>query len=78
MIVDDYWKMKFCGPLAPYVDGLREELSALAYAPSTVTSHLAVWSQLSGWLARQGPWISPKWALHYVLVSPFLVGLALP
>lgn len=54
MIVDDYWKMKFCGPLAPYVDGLREELSALAYAPSTVTSHLALWSQLSCWLARQG------------------------
>jgi hypothetical protein len=53
-IVDDYWRKKFCGPLAPYVDGLREELSALAYAPSTVTSHLALWAQLSCWLERQG------------------------
>ena len=51
--MDDYWETQFCGPLAPYVDGLREELSALAYAPSTVTSHLALWAQLGRWLARQ-------------------------
>jgi site-specific recombinase XerD len=50
----DYWKRQFCGPLAPYVDGLREELSALAYAPSTVASHLALWAQLSRWLEREG------------------------
>lgn len=52
--MDNYWRTRFCGPLGPYVDGLREELSTLAYAPSTVTSHLALWAQLSRWLERQG------------------------
>ncbi|MGI8624282.1 MAG: site-specific integrase [Solirubrobacteraceae bacterium] len=48
--MNNYWRARFCGPIAPYADGLREEFSALAYAPSTVTSHLALWAQLSRWL----------------------------
>lgn len=52
--MDNYWRTRFVGPLAPYVDGLRGELSTLAYAPSTVTSHLALWAQLSRWLERRG------------------------
>ncbi len=50
----NYRKAQFSGPIAPYVDGLRVEFSTLAYAPSTMTSHLALWAQLSRWLERQG------------------------
>lgn len=52
--MNNYWRARFSGPLAPYVDALRGEFSALAYAPSTVTSHLALWAQLDRWLERQG------------------------
>jgi integrase/recombinase XerD len=52
--MNNYWRTRFCGPMAPYVDGLRAEFSTLGYAPSTVTSHLALWAQLSRWLERQG------------------------
>jgi site-specific recombinase XerD len=52
-MMDTYWRARFGGPLAPYRDGLRAELSALAYAPSTVASHLALWAQLDCWLERQ-------------------------
>ncbi|MEP6651321.1 MAG: site-specific integrase, partial [Lapillicoccus sp.] len=67
--MDDYWKTKFCGPLAPYGDGLRGELSALAYAPSTVTSHLALWAQLSCWLERHR--LEPS-ALTAAVIEEFL------
>ena len=52
--MNNYWQGHFCGPIAPYVGDLRTEFSALAYAPSTVTSHLALWAQLSCWLESQG------------------------
>lgn len=52
--MNDYWSARFSGPIAPYVAGLRAEFSALAYAPSTVTAHLALWAQLSRWLERRG------------------------
>lgn len=52
--MNDYWLARFSGPLAPYVDGLRVEFSTLAYAPSTTTSHLALWAQVSCWLERRG------------------------
>lgn len=52
--MNKYWRARFSGPLAPYVDDLRAEFLALAYAPSTVTSHVALWAQLSGWLERRG------------------------
>ena len=52
--MNNYWRARFSGPIAPFADGLRGEFSALAYAPSTVTSHLALWAQLSRWLECQG------------------------
>jgi site-specific recombinase XerD len=51
--MNTYWSKKFSGPLAEYADGLRAELSSLDYSPSTVTSHLALWAQLSRWLEAQ-------------------------
>lgn len=51
--MNNYWRARFSGPIAPYVDGLRAELATLAYAPSTVTAHLALWAQLSCWLERE-------------------------
>src|SRR4051794_3598758 len=53
-MMNNYWRARFCGPLAPYSDGLRAELAALAYAPSTVTSHLGLWAQLDRWLVERG------------------------
>lgn len=58
MIMNNYWGARFRGPLAPFAEGLRGEFAALAYAPSTVTSHLALWAQLSAWLERQGLGVS--------------------
>lgn len=52
--MNNYWMARFSGPLAPYVDDLRAEFSAMAYAPSTVSSHMALWAQLSGWFERRG------------------------
>ena len=52
--MNDYLRDRFSGPLAPYVDGLSAEFLTLAYAPSTVRSHLALWAQLSQWLESQG------------------------
>lgn len=52
--MDNHRQARFGGPLVPYVDGLRAEFSALAYAPSTATSHLGLWAQLSCWLQRRG------------------------
>jgi len=52
--MDDYSRVPVCGPLAPYVDGLRAELVALGYGSSTVGAHLALWVQLSRWLQDQG------------------------
>lgn len=53
-MMNNYRRARFCGPLAPYSDGLRAELAALAYAPSTVTSHLGLWAQLDRWLVERG------------------------
>lgn len=50
----NYWKRQFAGPLAGYVEDLRAEFSTLGYAPSTLTSHLALWAQVSRWLEGQG------------------------
>ena len=51
--MNSYWTTRFGGPIAPYADGLRAEFSALAYAPSTATAHLALWAQVSRWLDAQ-------------------------
>lgn len=52
--MNNYWKRRFTGPLARYAEDLRAEFSTLAYAPSTLTSHLALWAQVSRWLASRG------------------------
>ena len=52
--MNDYWRARFSGPIASYLDGLEVAFSALAYAPATVSSHLALWAQLSRWLERHG------------------------
>jgi hypothetical protein len=52
--MNNYLRTRLTGPIAPYADGLRAEFTALAYAPSTVTSHVVLWAQFSRWLERQG------------------------
>lgn len=54
MIMDDFGRARFGGPIAPYVDGLEVEFSTLGFASSTARAHLALWAQLSGWLDRHG------------------------
>ena len=51
--MNNYWKRQFSGPLARYAEDLRAEFSSLGYAPSTLTSHLALWAQASRWLESQ-------------------------
>jgi len=69
-MMNDYWRARFSGPIAPYADGLRAELLALAYAPSTVTSHLGLWAQLDRWLVDRGLAVSE---LTAVRIEEFLV-----
>lgn len=52
--MSSYWNRQFSRPLAGYVDDLRAEFSTLGYAPSTTTSHLALWAQVSRWLEGYG------------------------
>jgi integrase/recombinase XerD len=52
--MNNYWRARLSGPLVPYVDGLRAEFSTLGYAPSTVSSHVGLWAQVSCWLERRG------------------------
>lgn len=52
--MSNYWKRQFAGPLAGHVEDLRVEFSKLGYAPSTATSHLALWAQVSRWLDGRG------------------------
>jgi integrase/recombinase XerD len=42
------------GPLAPFADGLRQDLAARGYALDTVTEHVHLLADLSGWLASAG------------------------
>jgi site-specific recombinase XerD len=51
--MSNYWKRQFSGPLAGHVEDLRAEFLTLGYAASTVTSHLALWAQVSRWLEGQ-------------------------
>lgn len=52
--MSSYWDRQFSRPLAGYVDDMRAEFSTLGYAPSTTTSHLALWAQVSRWLEGHG------------------------
>jgi integrase/recombinase XerD len=42
------------GPLAPFVGGLRQDLARQGYALDTVTEHVHLLADLSGWLAGRG------------------------
>ena len=42
------------GPLAPFADGLRQDLARQGYALDTVTEHVHLLADLSGWLAGRG------------------------
>jgi integrase/recombinase XerD len=42
------------GPLAPFADGLRRDLAGRGYALDTVTGHVHLLADLSGWLASGG------------------------
>lgn len=42
------------GPLAPFADGLRGELAGQGYASDTITDHVHLLADLSGWLGGQG------------------------
>ena len=42
------------GPLAPFADGLRRDLAGQGYALDTVTGHVHLLADLSGWLASGG------------------------
>jgi integrase/recombinase XerD len=42
------------GPLAPFADGLRQDLAGRGYALDTVTDHVHLLADLSGWLASRG------------------------
>src|SRR3954452_17186024 len=67
-MMNNYRRARFCGPLAPYAEGLRAELAALAYAPSTVTSHLGLWAQLDRWLVGWDSMISACGCARNVVV----------
>ena len=42
------------GPLAPFTDGMRAGLAAQGYAGDTITDHVHLLGDLSGWLADRG------------------------
>jgi len=42
------------GPLAPFADGLRQDLAGQGYALDTVTDHVHLLADLSEWLAGRG------------------------
>ena len=42
------------GPLAPYAEGFRDELSRRGYTPLTAAGHLRLVAHLSRWLAAEG------------------------
>lgn len=42
------------GPLAPFAGGLRQDLARQGYALDTVTGHVHLLADLSGWLAGRG------------------------
>ena len=54
---DHLWRARrvvVAGPLAPFADGLRQELAGRGYALDTVTDHVHLLADLSGWLADGG------------------------
>ena len=56
-MVDPYWA-RVCGPLEPYVDGLRGELERLGYTPLSAAGHVRLVAHLSRWMIQEGLSIS--------------------
>jgi integrase/recombinase XerD len=52
-MVDPCWA-RVCGPLEPYVDGLRGELERLGYTPLTAAGHVRLVAHLSRWMIQGG------------------------
>jgi integrase/recombinase XerD len=52
--VTDPLKVRARGPIAPYVDGFREELGGRGYAQSSVVNQLKLVAHLSRWLEGRG------------------------
>ena len=50
-MVDPCWA-RVCGPLAPYVEGLRGELERLGYTPLSAAGHVRLVAHLSRWMVR--------------------------
>ena len=50
----DPLKVRVRGPIAPYVDGFREELGRRGYADSSVVNQLKLVAHLSRWLEGRG------------------------
>jgi hypothetical protein len=48
------WRVVVVGPLAPFADGLRGALAGQGYAGDTVTDHVHLLADFSGWLGGQG------------------------
>ena len=56
-MVNPYWA-RVCGPLEPYVDGLRSELERLGYTPLSAAGHVRLVAHLSRWMIDGGLSIS--------------------
>jgi integrase/recombinase XerD len=56
------------GPLAPFADGLREDLAGQGFATDTIVDHVRRLAELSGWLSTHG--LSPA-ALTSEVVREF-------
>ena len=56
-MVNPYWA-RVCGPLEPYVDGLRSELERLGYTPLSAAGHVRLVAHLSRWMIDDGLAIS--------------------
>ena len=51
----DVSRVGVAGPLAPLMEGLREELEELGYSPFTAVRYLQLMGHLSGWLSLDPP-----------------------
>jgi hypothetical protein len=47
-------RVRVAGPLAPFADGFRLELTRQGYAPSSASQRLQLMACLSGWMAVGG------------------------
>ena len=52
--MNDPFRVRVTGPLAPYAVGFREDLLARGYAPASAAVLLQLMAQLSRWLGDEG------------------------